>query len=435
MASKRLDAMRAEVALIRSQIEALDAKAADENRDLTDEEKADSDALFARSEELAPEITAIVNREERLNANSDTLNRVGITPPAVNTAVTEVALARTQNRELKMSPGQFVAAVGQSWKDRTGESLDLLNRTLGLDGEGGTDIIGRTIATPTTITGSEGVIPEFIVGPLVQFVYNLRPTVNSMNSMPMPAKGKKFNRPRLVARNAVGVQASEFAEVSSNVLHVQDDEVTKVTLGGAVDLSEQEIDWSEPAFLDIVLNDLAEVYGVATEQYAASKIVAGITTNFANVSLTATSAQFQAALGTAASTIFGTAKQLPDTLYASPDRWGYLLGLTDTSGRPVFPHLGPQNAPGQLDATTFNGNPLGLNLVVAPAFPSGFMALGVSKFLEFYEMDKGQASIIQPGNLSVRFAYRGYVAANVYGQGLYGLLADTSASYHTSITP
>lgn len=435
MASKRLDAMRAEIALIRSQIEAIDARASDENRDLSDEEKSDSEALFARSVELAPEIEAVVRREESLGAVSETLARVGVTPAPVNAAINEVALARTENRPVKMSPGEFMAAVGMAWKDPSGESLDLLNRTLGLDGNGGTDIIGRTIATPTTITGSEGVIPEFIVGDVVKFVYNQRPIVGSMRSLPMPEKGKKFERPRLVARNAVGVQATEFTELASNVFHIQDDEVSKVTLGGAVDLSEQEIDWSQPSFLDLVLQDLAEVYAVATEQYAASRIVAGITTNFANVALNATAATFSTALGAGAATLFGTAKQLPDTLYASPDRWGYLLGLADTTGRPLFPNLNPQNAPGQLNATSFNGNPMGLNLVVAPALPSGFLALGVSKFLEFYEMDKGQASIVQPGNMSIRFAYRGYVAANVYGQGLYGLLADTSASYHTSITP
>ena len=53
--------------------------------------------------------------------------------------------------------------------------------------------------------------------------------------------------------------------------------VTKTTLSGQVTLSIQDIDFTDPASLNIILNDLVGEYLIASDNVAADAITAGAT--------------------------------------------------------------------------------------------------------------------------------------------------------------
>jgi hypothetical protein len=196
---------------------------------------------------------------------------------------------------------------------------------------------------------------------------------------------------------------------------VSNSDVSKLSFGTYVTVSEQDLDWSDPASIDIILNQLAIAYGQATDNYA-------VDTCHAAISQTQ-SWDPQVAKDTiegiygAAVQISNSSNYLPSHLFVTPTVWGYLGSQVDDQNRPVFPFVGApglmgQNASGTSSATSWNGNPLGLVLVVDKNAPGSFMghAAGPAAGFEFYEQQKGAISVDVPATLGRTIAFRGYAA-------------------------
>jgi hypothetical protein len=90
--------------------------------------------------------------------------------------------------------------------------------------------------------------------------------------------------------------------------------------------------------------------------------------------------------------------------------WGYLLGLSDTAKRPLFPSLSPVNAFGDLAVTDAMGMAFGLRVVVDRNFPTDTVIVGDPSGYEIYEQQKGAISVDVPSTLSRTIAFRGYIA-------------------------
>jgi hypothetical protein len=287
------------------------------------------------------------------------------------------------------------------------------------------DTLGRALQHGVS---ADGTSVSTIEGDLVKFVDANRYAVNAARRVPMPQNhSKTFQRPRVTQHTQVGNQAAEGDVLASRRLQTTGDEISKLTRGGTLALSEQEIDWTDPAMLGLAIQDLAEQYAIDTDTVLVDAIEAAVTSNVTTCALDAGSGDFIEALASAAGAVYGTSKKLPNVVYVGINRWVYLLGLTDGEGRPLFPALGSASnsigvSPG---AGTFGGTEaIGLRVVVDPNFDPDFMAVAASQLVEFYEQDKGLLSVNAPSTLEVIYAYRGYVAANVYAEGLNGLGPD-----------
>lgn len=400
----RLQALRAKRDGIVERMTEIDAAVAlRSDLRLTDEETTEYESLRVAKETVNQDIDNLATEIDRDAQVAQTLIRVTPidTPGARITHIHE--------REVKpMTPGEYAVACLRSWNNdippSEREEAQALLRVVAEVGTGDTT----------------GILPTPIVGDLVKFVDSQRYVVNAMRGIPMPAKGKTFTRPRLTQSTQSGSQ-TEKSQLTSRQLTTTGDTVTKATHGTVVDISEQDIDWSEPSVFDIVYEDMAEQYAIDTEATAAAAIVAAATNTSSFDISTADSAAVAAAFAAGAGATYGRAKALPDTIFAAVNVWSFLAGLVDGDGRLVYPNLAPMNAPGQLDLTTFRGNPMGLKLVVSPAFSDNFVAIGVRRLCEVYEQNKGFISVNQPSNLEVQVAYRGYFAANVYANGLTSL--------------
>lgn len=402
MANRRLQAQRAEHDKIRSTIEKIENNAADAGREVNDEEQAEIDAMTVRSTELAGSIGDLVRRDEAMRETSEILGRYkedDDDPSHVR--------VRGEVAPKPMTPGEYASTVYRSQVGSPSEREEAHALLLRVVAESGT---GDTA----------GILPTPIIGDLVKFVDASRPVISSMRPMPMPDKGKTFSRPRLT-QGTLSAAQTEKSQLSSRQLTTTGDTVTKATHGVVLRLTEQDMDWSEPSLLDIAYEDMADEYAIDTETAAATAIAAAATTTTSFDITTADAAAFVAAMAAGAVSVYGTAKRLPDTVYAAVDAWGFIAGLVDSTGRPLFPSLAPMNAPGTLELTSFDGNPMGLRLVVSPHFSSHFLAVGASRLLEQYEQNKGFVTVNVPSVLEQEVAYRGYFAANCYAQGLCSL--------------
>ena len=271
----------------------------------------------------------------------------------------------------------------------------------------------RAAAPDIVTTDTPGILPTPIIGPSV---YNnfigRRPVVDAVGVRALPAGGKVFIRPEVTTHTSIGASISEQSPTAGTMV-VFNNQVTKQIFGGYVNISEADIDWSDPAILSVVLDDMGRIYANATDNYAADTLASGasVTRAFANASF-ADPSYWTGWVGGAASTILSSSNgNLPGHLFVSADIWEGLLALSDTTKRPLFPQVGPMNAVGDLGVNQYGGNAFGLSVVVDRNFAAGTLIIGDATGYELFEQQKGAISIDSPSTLSRTLAFRGYFAA------------------------
>lgn len=274
-----------------------------------------------------------------------------------------------------------------------------------------------------------GVLPTPIVQPLYDSLDPIRPVVSAIGARSMPSTGATFRRPILTVRPTATVQGAELDTLDASTVTVTNNNVDKQTVGTYVLLSEQSIDWADPSSVDIVLRQLAIAYGQATDLLACTAITAG-TAQTEPWDSTDSQATITG-IYNAAATISSAGNYLPTHAFVSPDVWAKLGSLSDLQGRPLFPTLAPMNAAGVSNATTWNGNPLGLSLVVDKNFTTAgtFIighAAGAAAGFEFYEQNKGAVSVEVPSQLGRTVAYRGYAATFMANADMFVQMVDAA---------
>ncbi|NBS05336.1 MAG: hypothetical protein EBS64_09160, partial [Verrucomicrobia bacterium] len=267
----------------------------------------------------------------------------------------------------------------------------------------------RAAAPDVTNTDLPGILPLPIVQPTYNNFVGNRPVIDAVGARAMPGGGKVFIRPKVTTHTTIGVQSTENSTLDDGTFVIDDLQVTKATYGGYVTLSEQAIDWTTPEVIGLLLDDMGRIYANQTDNVAADALVAGSTTDEAFVGSVTDPAAWALWVSTAAQVILSASNgNLPTHLFVSPDRWGNLLGLSDTSGRPLFPNIGPMNAYGDLAVTSDMGMAFGLRVVVDRNFAASTTIIGDASGFECYEQQKGAISVDVPSTLSRTIAFRGY---------------------------
>ena len=269
----------------------------------------------------------------------------------------------------------------------------------------------KAAAPDVVTTDTPGILPTPIVGPVYNNFIGRRPVVDAIGVRAMPGGGKVFIRPEVTTHVSIGASLSEMSN-QSGTLVVFNNQVTKQIFGGYVNVSEADLDWTDPAVLSIILDDMSRIYANATDNYAADNLRSGasVTANFAAASST-DPAYWASWISARAQTILSSSNgNLPTHLFLSPDWWGTLMGLSDTADRPLFPQIGPMNAFGNLTPGQPNGNAFGLQVVVDRNFAADTVIIGDASGYEVFEQQKGAISLDSPSTLSRTIAFRGYFA-------------------------
>ena len=333
---------------------------------------------------------------ETPNEELDTMTQPTETPQVIE-AASVAPVVYAQPRQFKLpTAGEFIAASLQG-----GSVLAEMNAKV------------QAAAPNITTADTPGILPEIITGSVYDSLNPIRPFVSAIGALAMPQAGATFRRPKITVRPVVTQQPTgQLNALDPSTVTVANNNVNKLTFGTYVTMSEQDLDWTDPASINIVLNQLAIAYGQATNNYAVDTCHAAITQTSA-VADSADPADWIAAIYEGARQISATSNYLPTHMVVTPGTWAALGSLVDSTGRPVFPQIGAMNAPGQLSAANWNGNPLGLVLVVDKNAPGSFMghAAGPAAGFEFYEQQKGAISVDVPSTLGRTIAYRGYAAA------------------------
>lgn len=266
------------------------------------------------------------------------------------------------------------------------------------------ELYHRAAAHQTT-SDNPGLLPEQILGPVINWVDETRPLVTALGPRQLPSGS--WSRPHVAQHTQVGTQSAEKTELVSRKMLIEKLPVTAATYGGYVNVSRQDIDWTQPQIMDLVISDLAGQYAIETETAAAAALDAAATAG-TDLPATPTASDVATALWAAAGAVYtATAGAGRLICVAAPN----MLGLIG----PLFAPINPQNAQssgfaaGQF-GTGVMGAVSGIAVVVSPGIPAGHALVLSTAAAEVYEDRIGALQVVEPSVLGVQVAYAGYFA-------------------------
>lgn len=365
----------------------------------------------------------LVEKRSRMSQIKDQIESI----EDVTRVAAEVAnRARQVDSAISLARGR-VSAGPVEYRSAGAYAMDLYQSALGhRDAIERLDVFNRDAAHQKT-SDNLGVVPDPIVGEVINFIDAARPIVAALGPRDLP--GATWHRPKVTQHSTVGVQgasglaADQKSELDSQKMTITRVTANAVTYGGYVNVSKQNIDFSQPSVLDLVINDLAAQYAIETEAATAAAIAA---VNTSAVSYdpddqdSVAAAVWEAAAG-AYTAVRGQGRLL---LVVAPD-------VLSTFG-PLFAPYGPQNQQGSgFAAVNFGqgvlGSISGVPTVMSAGLGSGEAFLLSSAAIEVYEQRVGTLQVVEPSVLGVQVAYAGYFTPlTIQASGIIPLTGDGS---------
>jgi phage head maturation protease len=333
--------------------------------------------------------------------------------PVEATIPTSPVVFAEPKREFRMpSAGEYLAAMhigGDTYRKVNAAFHDAARRN-----QSAIEAVSQDLTSDTP-----GLLPVPVLGPLFQNVnLQYRPVVNAFGTRAMPqGSGISFTRPSITTPTAAGVQSTQGTAVTSQTMVLAANSVSRQTVSGSIQIAQQTMDFTDPAAMNIILNDLAGQYLKQTDNIAADYLVAQKQASGFTWTVTAGDASsLMTAIYGCAENISTTTNLFPTHMVVSPNVWAKLGAQLDNSKRPLFPAIGApglmgQNTLGAGNATSWSGmNPLGLELVVDGNLASNTMLIVHGPAIELYEAQQGMRSVEVPDLLARTFSYYGYFA-------------------------
>lgn len=371
-------------------IEGVIGNAQDADRDLTDNEKELTVQARSRIEACEEQLNHLYEARER----------------------TTKARQRAQDVHVEMSRLRKQVDTGPVEYRSAGEyALDSYKAHLGdRDAKERLEVFAR--AADHQKTGDNaGVIPDPIVGNVINFIDAARPIVSFIGPMNLPSA--TWYRPKVSQRTAVAVQGEdgaatdEKAELVSQKMTISRLTANAVTYGGYVNVSRQNIDFSQPQIMDLIINDLAAQYAIETEAAVAAELADTNTSAVGyGTSGNESADTVAAAVWEASATVYSATRgQGRLVLAVAPDRLS-VFG-------PLFAPVNPRDAqsPG-FTAGQFGqgvmGNIGGVPVVMSSGLDTGEAFMFSTAAIEVFEQRVGTLQVTEPSVLGVQVAYAGY---------------------------
>jgi HK97 family phage prohead protease len=282
------------------------------------------------------------------------------------------------------------------------------------------------VAAAADTTDNAGLVPTRQLTEVINGISNAdRPIIDSISRGALPDAGMTFEIPKITVAPTVAV-ASEGGTPSNTDMNSAFISVPVQKFIGQQVFSLEILDRSSPAFFNELVRQMEFAYAKATDTAVGTALITGGTDGGNRAAFT-TGALVSDFVSDAAVSIYKGTLGFAQNIIVSPEQWGALMGLVDSSNRPIFQQtINPQNAGGTLTATAIRGNLLGLNLRVSTAL-TDTAGLGDNTAIivnpdsyTWYESPRLQLStnVISTGQVQV--AYYGYGAvATKLGAGAY----------------
>lgn len=341
-----LQAQREKYDALKSSIESIQTRAVEAGRDLSEDELRSVQDQGEAAARLAKQITDLTEIENRHSQIAELAVTVADGGEEKRSSV-RVGTTTTRDRD----PGHYRRDGGNSF-------FGDLFKARSLQDEGALRRLTEHNRALDMGTEGPGVIPPvWMASEFAELARQQRRVAAAVRNIPL-SSAAPISMPRQSASAAVAEQTNENDTTSfTDAWDSAVDTVTPKATAGGQKVSRQMLDSSNPAVDALIYSDLLGEYNEAVE----AKVVAAMVTAAGTAVATyATEAAWTTGLDPAEATYVGdaildtaiavrNARKLPaDILVASVTRYGSLLKIKDSTGRPLIPSDsgGPMNVIG-----------------------------------------------------------------------------------------
>ena len=267
-------------------------------------------------------------------------------------------------------------------------------------------------ASDTTTTEVAGLVPT---RQLTEIINNKstagRPSIDAISTGTLPDAGFKFQIPRVKAVPTVAA-AAEKGAFSDTQVEIEYLDVTVAKYAGMQLFDVEVLDRTSPAFFAELQSLMADAYAKATNVAVRTAIQAGATADGTTITLPWDGAEMAGFIARASDSIYTNTLRFATGVIVSPTQWSNIMGMVDSSNRPLFIASQPQNAAGSV-SQSLRGSLLGLDLYVdysLTGVADGSIVVVNRESFTWYESNRLQLRADKVGTGQVEVGYYGYGA-------------------------
>lgn len=337
---------------LKNGIDGLQTRASDESRDLTPDELRSIEAQGEEAAKVFSEIESLTAIETR---NRKVADLAATVTPAEETRATRTSSTTTRDRD----PGHYTRSSDH------GFFADLFHARSLDDDSAKQRLVEHNRALDMANEGAGVIPPKWMTEEFQDMARQQRRVANAVRNIPL-SSAAAISMPKQTAGTDLnlgpvteGVVGTDFTDRWASAV----DTVSPTATSGGQKVSRQMLDSGNPAVDALIFGDLVASYNLVVEAKVVAAQVAAAGTATATY---ATNAAWTTGLNPTGATFVGDAivdaalavrqaRKLPaDILVASVGRYGSLLKIKDSSGRPLIPAAtaGPSNVLGRGDVAT-----------------------------------------------------------------------------------
>jgi HK97 family phage prohead protease len=267
-------------------------------------------------------------------------------------------------------------------------------------------------ASDTTTTEVAGLVPT---RQLTEIINNKstagRPSIDAISTGTLPDAGFKFQIPRVKAVPTVAA-AAEKGAFSDTQVEIEYLDVTVAKYAGMQLFDVEVLDRTSPAFFAELQSLMADAYAKATNVAVRTAIQAGAAADGTTITLPWDGAEMAGFIARASDSIYTNTLRFATGVIVSPTQWSNIMGMVDSSNRPLFIASQPQNAAGNV-SQSLRGSLLGLDLYVdysLTGVADGSIVVVNRESFTWYESPRLQLRADKVGTGQVEVGYYGYGA-------------------------
>lgn len=233
---------------------------------------------------------------------------------------------------------------------------------------------------------ADSVVKNGWVSDVIRLVDHGRPTVSAFSQKALPSEGNNVEYPVVSANTiASAVQTLEGDALSYGEISIGTATAAVKTYGGYASMSRQVIERSSVAYLDTAFRAMALGYAKATNAAAIAAIAAAEGSMTTSGTGATTAAAYVDAIVDATADIWDATGLTADFILVNKADYKKLVGVLDTTNRPLVAAGNPSNNMGSADVTNVRASFLGIPVIVDPALGAGKFYVGSKDAFVTYE--------------------------------------------------
>jgi HK97 family phage prohead protease len=267
-------------------------------------------------------------------------------------------------------------------------------------------------ASDTTTTEVAGLVPTRQLTEIINSKTTAgRPSIDAISTGTLPDAGFKFQIPRVVTAPTVA-ETAETAAFSDTQVEIEYLDVDVKKYAGMQLFDVEVLDRTSPAFFAELQSLMADAYAKATNVAVRTALQTGASADATTITLPWDGAEMAGFIARASDSIYTNTLKFATGVIVSPTQWANIMGMVDSSNRPLFIASQPQNAAGSV-SQSLRGSLLGLDLYVDYSLTGaadGSIIVVNRDSYTWYESSRLQLRADKVGTGQVEVGYYGYGA-------------------------